>query len=68
MVANVLRFHRFHVPAAAERPAYSISFLHSVAAVRPSVLTLFLFSYAHGRYAVIGRFLVSRVTGDPRIT
>ena len=37
----VLRFHRFHMPAAAERPAYSFSFLHSVAAVRPSVLTLF---------------------------
>ena len=38
----MLRFHRFHMPAAAERPAYYAFLSHSVAAVRPSVLTLSL--------------------------
>ena len=50
----MLRFHRFHAPAAAERPVYPVSsvlcFLpYSVAAACPSTLTvvpLFLLSYA----------------------
>ena len=37
---NLLRFHRFHVPAAAERPAHSVSCSYPVAAVRPGILTL----------------------------
>ena len=55
---KVLRFHRFHEPVAAERPALLVSFIHSVAAVRPSVLTMlsFVFSYARGRFALTGRF------------
>ena len=71
----MLRFHRFHMPVAAERPAFLC--LYSEAAVRPSILTLFLFlSYAHGRYALAGRFsyyahpvtLASRDLGRFRVT
>ena len=74
----MLRFHRFHMPVAAERPASSYFPEYSVAAVRPSILTLspFPFSYAHGRYALNGRFLyraylvdlASRDHGLPRVT
>ena len=39
----LLRFHRFHVPAAAERPAHSVSPFYSEAAVCPSTLTLVSF-------------------------
>ena len=41
----MLRFHRFHVPAAAERPACSFSVLHPVAAVRPGELTVSPFPF-----------------------
>ena len=74
----MLRFHRFHMPVAAVRPASSCFPAYSVAAVRPSILTLspFPFSYAHGRYALTGRFsfraysvtLTSRDLGFPRVT
>ena len=36
----MLRFHRFHMPVAAERPASSYFPAYSEAAVRPSILTL----------------------------
>ena len=53
----MLRFYRFRMPVAAERPASSCFPAYSVAAVRPSILTVFLLSsYAHGRYALTGRF------------
>ena len=39
----MLRFHRFHVPAAAVRPRTT------------DTCFLFPFSYARGRYALIGR-------------
>ena len=74
----VLRFHRFHMPVAAERPAFLCFPAYSEAAVRPSILTFspFLFSYAHGRYALTGRFsyraysvtLASRDHGLLRVT
>ena len=38
---KLLRFHRFHMPVAAECPACLVFPSHSVAAVRPSVLTMF---------------------------
>ena len=37
----MLRFHRFHMPVAAERPAFLCFPLYSVAAVRPSILMPF---------------------------
>ena len=64
----MLRFHRFHVPAAAERPAYSVSLSILCGCCVPEYTDTVSFSYAHGRYVIIGCFLVSRVTGDPRIT
>ena len=42
----LLRFHRFHMPVAAERPASFCFPAYSVAAVRPSILTLSPFSFS----------------------
>ena len=63
----MLRFHRFHMPVAAERPASFLFPAYSEAAARPSILTLSLFSlsYAHGRYALTGRFSYHVISAVP---
>ena len=59
----MLRFHRFHVPVAAERPALLVFLPTLCGCCAPECtdyVSPFIFSYARGRYALIGRFPLSR--------
>ena len=56
----MLRFRRFHVPVAAERPAspFFLSLVLCGCSAPKYTDTLSSLSYTHGRYAIIGRFFV----------